>query len=277
MSEELERVHTINLGKVLLSQPQHRSVRALNMIREFARRHMKTQDVKIDEDLARQVWSRGARSPPRRIRVRMHRTDMGHILVSRYDGPIEPEPAAAGAPAVEDAAATTAALEGSAALGPAKEAPSLPEPGTDVARDSNSDSDSASDTKAPDTGEETRDGAEAPPSTPTAAAATAEKDDAAEQGKSDGLQAKAADPANDDNEASKLDDAADTETKAEPGGGSDDTGSTGTVTPAQSYTDSDSEKTGENPDASDTGSEQSASDESQPPPAGKDDPDAAKK
>lgn len=253
MSEELERVHTINLGKVLLSQPQHRAVRALNMIREFARRHMKTQDVKIDEDLARQVWSRGARSPPRRIRVRMNRTDMGHILVSRYDGPVEPEPAAE-APAVEDAAAKTAALEGSAALGPAKEAPSLPEPGTDAAGDS----DSASDVKAPDAAEKTPD----------------EKVDAAEQGKDDGLQAKAADPASDnDNDTSKLDDAIDTGVKAKPGDSSDGASS---APPAQSDTDSGVEKTGENPDASDTGSEQSASDESQQPSAGKEDPDAAK-
>ena len=269
MSEELERVHTINLGKVLLSQPQHRSVRALNMIREFARRHMKTQDVKIDEDLARQVWSRGARSPPRRIRVRMHRTDIGHILVSRYDGPIEPEPAVSEAPAVEDAAAATAALEGSAALGPAKEAPSLPEPGTDVAGDSRSDSDSASDTKAPDAGEGTLDGAEQSPSAPT------ENVDADEQGKSDGPQAKAADPANDDDEAGKLDDATGAEARAEPGDGPSDAGSTGTAPPAQKDTDSDVEKAGENPDASDTGSEQSAAGESQPP-TGKDDPDAAK-
>lgn len=268
MSEELERVHTINLGKVLLSQPQHRTVRALNMIREFARRHMKTQDVKIDEDLARQVWSRGARSPPRRIRVRMNRTDMGHILVSRYDGPIEPEPAAE-APAVEDAAAKTAALEGSAALGPAKEAPSLPEPGTDAA----SDGDSASDVKAPDTAE-APDDKEAPPSDP-AVAATAEKVDAAEQDKDDGLQAKAADPARDnDNDTSKLDDAIDTEVKAKPGDSSDGAGS---APPAQNDTDSGVEKTGENPDASDTGSEQSAaSDESQQPSEGKEDPDAAK-
>ena len=41
MSQELERVYTINLGKVKLSQSQHRAVRAINMIREFAQHHMK--------------------------------------------------------------------------------------------------------------------------------------------------------------------------------------------------------------------------------------------
>ncbi len=85
MSQELERVYTINLGKVLLSQSQHRAVRAINMIKEFARHHMKVEEIKIEEELAHQVWARGVRSPPRKIRVRMSKTDEGYVLVSQYD------------------------------------------------------------------------------------------------------------------------------------------------------------------------------------------------
>ncbi|RNJ78488.1 MAG: 50S ribosomal protein L31 [Nitrosopumilus sp. B06] len=85
MSQDVERVYTINLGKVLLSQSQHRAVRAINMIKEFARHHMKTESIKIEEELAQKIWSRGVRSPPRKIRVRMSKTDEGHILVSLYD------------------------------------------------------------------------------------------------------------------------------------------------------------------------------------------------
>ncbi|RNJ76504.1 MAG: 50S ribosomal protein L31 [Nitrosopumilus sp. H13] len=85
MSQEVERVYTINLGKVLLSQSQHRAVRAINMIKEFARHHMKTESIKIEEELAHKIWARGVRSPPRKIRVRMSKTDEGHILVSLYD------------------------------------------------------------------------------------------------------------------------------------------------------------------------------------------------
>ncbi len=85
MSQELERVYTINLGKVKLSQSQHRAVRAINMIRECARHHMKVEEIKIEEELAHQVWARGVRSPPRKIRVRMSKTDEGYVLVSQYD------------------------------------------------------------------------------------------------------------------------------------------------------------------------------------------------
>ena len=89
LSQELERVYTIPLGKVLLSQSQHRAVRAINMIREFARKHMKTQQIKIDEEVAHLIWSKGVRSPPRKIRVKLTKTDDGFILVSNYDGDTE--------------------------------------------------------------------------------------------------------------------------------------------------------------------------------------------
>ena len=89
MSQELERVYTIPLGKVKLSQSQHRAVRAINMIKEFARHHMKVENIKIGEDLAKQIWARGVRRPPRKIRVRMSKTDEGFILVSLYDEEIE--------------------------------------------------------------------------------------------------------------------------------------------------------------------------------------------
>lgn len=89
MSQELERVYTINLGKVLLSPDNQRSKRAINMIREFARHHMKTEDVRIDEDLAHQVWERGIKHPPRKIRVRMTKTEEGHVLIAPYEEEIE--------------------------------------------------------------------------------------------------------------------------------------------------------------------------------------------
>lgn len=72
------------MGKVLLSVDTHRAPRAINMIREFARHHMKTADIRIEEDVAHQIWSKGVRSPPRKIRVRMSKTDEGYVLVSAY-------------------------------------------------------------------------------------------------------------------------------------------------------------------------------------------------
>lgn len=85
MSQEtVERVYTINLGKVLLSPNNQRAKRAINMIREFAIRHMKSEDVKIEEDVSHLVWARGIRHPPRKIRVKLTKDDDGVVLISKY-------------------------------------------------------------------------------------------------------------------------------------------------------------------------------------------------
>jgi len=89
LSQELERVYTINLGKVLLSPNNRRAKRAINMIREFARHHMKTEDVRIDEDLAHQIWKRGIKHPPRKVRVRMTKTEEGYVLIAPYEEELE--------------------------------------------------------------------------------------------------------------------------------------------------------------------------------------------
>ncbi len=85
MSEEAERIYTINLGKVLLSPNNIRAKRAINMIKEFTMHHMKTNNVRISEDVAHYVWKRGIKHPPRKIRVGMERTDEGFVLVYLYD------------------------------------------------------------------------------------------------------------------------------------------------------------------------------------------------
>jgi len=82
--ETVERVYTINLGKVLLSPNNQRAKRAINMIREFAIHHMKSEDVKIEEDVSHLVWARGIRHPPRKIRVKLTKDDDGTVLISKY-------------------------------------------------------------------------------------------------------------------------------------------------------------------------------------------------
>ena len=54
------------------------------MIREFASKHMKSENVKIEEEISHIVWARGIRHPPRKIRVKMTKDDDGNIIVSTY-------------------------------------------------------------------------------------------------------------------------------------------------------------------------------------------------
>ena len=83
--ESVSRIYTINFGKALLTPRYRRTDRVVNMIREFARKHMKTDEVKLDQELNRHVWKKGKANPPRRLRVRMMKDEDGIVIVSPYE------------------------------------------------------------------------------------------------------------------------------------------------------------------------------------------------
>jgi len=83
--ENLTRIYTINLGKAQLTPRYRRTDRVINMIREFAKKHMKSGEVKLDQELNRHVWQKGKAHPPRKLRVRMMKDEDGIVIVSRYE------------------------------------------------------------------------------------------------------------------------------------------------------------------------------------------------
>lgn len=85
VEENLTRVYTINLGRAWLTPQYKRTDRVVNMIREFAEKHMKSDEIKLDQDLNRQIWSRGKTNPPRRVRVKMSKDEDGVVTVSLYE------------------------------------------------------------------------------------------------------------------------------------------------------------------------------------------------
>ena len=79
------RVYTINLGKAWITPEHKRTDRVVNMIREFAEKHMKSDQIKLDQALNRQLWSRGKTNPPRKVRVKMVKEEDGTVTVSLYE------------------------------------------------------------------------------------------------------------------------------------------------------------------------------------------------
>ena len=115
VEENLTRVYTINLGRAWLTPEHKRTDRVVNMIREFATKHMKSDEIKLEQDLNRQIWSKGKTNPPRKVRVKMVKDEDGVVTVSLY----EDAPAAVEAPATEEKKAEVAA----SAEAPSVEAP----------------------------------------------------------------------------------------------------------------------------------------------------------
>jgi len=80
--ETLERIYTIPLKRAIMSPRQRRAKRTINIIREFAIRHMKTDNIRLSPELNEKIWERGIRSPPRRITVKMVKDEEGIVTIS---------------------------------------------------------------------------------------------------------------------------------------------------------------------------------------------------
>ena len=76
-----ERVYTIPLGRAWRAPRPIRTPRAVREIRGFIRRHMKTEEVRIDGKLNEFVWRRSIEKPPRRVRVRAAKDKDGVVWV----------------------------------------------------------------------------------------------------------------------------------------------------------------------------------------------------
>lgn len=71
----LEREYVIPLRRVYFRQRRGRAARAIRLIREFVMRHLKVERVAISEKLNEYIWSRGVEKPPRRVKVKVVKTE----------------------------------------------------------------------------------------------------------------------------------------------------------------------------------------------------------
>ena len=93
-----ERIYTIPLGRVWIAPPKKRSPRAMKMIKDFVKRHMKLEPqgemeeeeepkrLIISNEVNERVWRRGIEKPPRKVRVRAAKDKDGNITVFLAEG-----------------------------------------------------------------------------------------------------------------------------------------------------------------------------------------------
>merc|ERR1711943_60628 len=89
------REYTINLKAVHGLTFKKRAPRAVQAVKKFAQKVMKTSDVRVDVKLNKAIWSKGIRNVPRKIRVQISRrrnddedaTEDLYSYVTVVDGP----------------------------------------------------------------------------------------------------------------------------------------------------------------------------------------------
>lgn len=71
----MERIYTIPLRDVKRVPRTKRSPKAMRYIREFIQKHMKAEDVLIDQSVNEKVWEKGIEKIPSKIKVKAVKED----------------------------------------------------------------------------------------------------------------------------------------------------------------------------------------------------------
>ncbi|MFA5050416.1 MAG: 50S ribosomal protein L31e [Candidatus Micrarchaeia archaeon] len=66
-----EQVYMVPLGKAYDYKRTKRAVRAVDLLREFAYRHSKAQEVNVSMKVNEFIWSRSIQKPPRKIKIKI--------------------------------------------------------------------------------------------------------------------------------------------------------------------------------------------------------------
>ncbi|MEM1784725.1 MAG: 50S ribosomal protein L31e [Candidatus Bathyarchaeia archaeon] len=92
-----ERFYTIPLGKAWIAPSKKRAPRAIRIIRDFIKRHMKVETLEgsegaesrkiiISNEVNEKIWERGIEKPPRKIRVKAVKDIEGNVTVYLAEG-----------------------------------------------------------------------------------------------------------------------------------------------------------------------------------------------
>ncbi|MEM3596805.1 MAG: 50S ribosomal protein L31e [Candidatus Bathyarchaeia archaeon] len=92
-----ERIYTVPLGKAWIMPPNKRAARAVRLLRDFLKKHMKLEargegeeeepkKLIITNEVNEWIWSRGIEKPPRKIRVRAAKDKDGNVTVYLAEG-----------------------------------------------------------------------------------------------------------------------------------------------------------------------------------------------
>ncbi|RBQ22834.1 50S ribosomal protein L31e [Candidatus Methanobinarius endosymbioticus] len=75
----MERTYTIPLRDVKNVQKTIRAAKAVRVVQEFLKKHMKVDDIKIDASVNEKIWERGIQKIPSKIKVKAVKDDDGLV------------------------------------------------------------------------------------------------------------------------------------------------------------------------------------------------------
>ena len=76
-----EKFYTVNLRDLWTAPKDKRAPKAVRTLREFVKRHMKVDDVKVSNEINQEIWARSIQKPPRKLKIRAVKDKEGQVIV----------------------------------------------------------------------------------------------------------------------------------------------------------------------------------------------------
>lgn len=85
-----EKTFIIPLRKGTQKAPKYRrSKKAINVLREYLVKHMKTNEIRIGKSINLKIWEHGIRNPPHKLKVTVTKDDKGVVTAELFGAKIE--------------------------------------------------------------------------------------------------------------------------------------------------------------------------------------------
>jgi len=81
-----EKFYTINLRDAWKAPRIKRAPKAVRIVKDFVKRRMKVDDVKISNAVNQEIWKRSIKEPPRKIKIRAVKDKEGQVIVFHPTG-----------------------------------------------------------------------------------------------------------------------------------------------------------------------------------------------
>ncbi|MBW3023185.1 60S ribosomal protein L31 [Candidatus Woesearchaeota archaeon] len=90
----IERTYNVPLRREFLKVPRYKRAKtAINALKTFLIRHMKSEEVYIGKRLHEKIWERGIKNPPHHVKVDVVKEDDGKVFAElsgfKYEKPVE--------------------------------------------------------------------------------------------------------------------------------------------------------------------------------------------
>jgi len=76
-----EKFYTVNLRDAWTVPRKQRAPKAVRILKEFVKRNMKAEDIKVSNGINQEIWLRSIQKPPRKLKIRVVKDKEGQVII----------------------------------------------------------------------------------------------------------------------------------------------------------------------------------------------------